>query len=150
MHNGGVKNLQNRPAYLLHAVVARLDVAADAMLRAEHGIGYARFLVLLTIERLGAPTQRELATAQRVSEPAMSRMVSALAADGHVDVVTTPGQGRRRNVMLSPDGQRLVEQGSDLLESAFATLAEHADVSVDDVTAMSTALLSSLEAVSAR
>ena len=145
-----MKDIRNRPAYLLHSLVARLDVAADAMLRAEHDIGYARFLVLLTVERLGAPTQRELATAQGVSEPAMSRTVSALAAEGHVDVVTTPGRGHRRSVTLSPDGQRLVEQGSDLLESAFALLAEHADVSLDDVTALSTALLSSLEAVSAR
>lgn len=150
MQHGRVKNVQDRPAYLLHALVARLDEAADAMLRAEHGIGYARFLVLLTIERLGAPTQRELATAQGVSEPAMSRTVSALAADGHVDVVTTPGLGHRRSVTLSGYGQRLVEQGSDLLESAFATLAERAGVRVDDVAALSTALLSSLDAVSGR
>lgn len=144
-----MKNVQDRPAYLLHALVARLDQAADAMLRAEHGIGYARFLVLLTVERLGAPTQRELASARGVSEPAMSRTVSALATDGHVHVVTTPGLGHRRSVTLSPAGERLVEQGSDLLESAFATLADHAGVEVDEVAALATALLSSLEAVPA-
>ena len=145
-----MKDVQNRPAYLLHALVARLDEVADAMLRDAHAIGYARFLVLLTVERLGAPTQRELAAAHGVSDPAMSRTVSALAADGHVDVATTPGGGNRRSVTLSPDGQRLVEQGSDLLESAFAGLAEQADVELDDVRKLSTALLSSFDDVSAR
>lgn len=150
MQHQGVKDVQNRPAYLLHTVVARLDEAADAMLRDEHGISYARFLTLLTVERLGAPTQRELAAAHGVSDPAMSRTVASLAAEGHLDVITTPGRGHRRSVTLSPAGERLVEQGSDLLESAFAALAGHADVRLDDVSALSTALLSSLDAVSVR
>ena len=124
-------NVQQRPAYLLHALVARLDVAADEMLRREHDISYARFLVLLAVERLGTPTQRELAAEQQVSDPAMSRTVAALAADGLLDVRTVPGNGHRRALGLTARGRGLVGAGSDLLESAFAGLAEVAGVPVD-------------------
>lgn len=120
------------------------------MLRAEHDIGYARFLVLLTVERLGAPTQRELAAVQGVSEPAISRTVASLAESGHLDVVTTPGRGHRRSVTLSPAGERLVEQGSEQLESAFARLAEQAGVRPADVSSLATALLAPLEAEAGR
>ena len=124
-------NVQHRPAYLLHALVARLDVAADEMLRRDHDISYAKFLVLLAVERLGTPTQRELAAEQQVSDPAMSRTAAALAADGLLDVRTVPGNGHRRAVGLTPRGRRLVEEGSDLLESAYAALAEVAGVQAD-------------------
>ncbi len=140
-------DVQHRPAYLLHALVARLDVAADEMLRRDHGISYPRFLVLLAVERLGTPTQRELATEQQVSDPAMSRMVAALAADGLLDVRTVPGGGHRRAVDLTPRGRQLVEEGSDLLESAFASLAELAGVPADVLSRPVQAMIASLDAL---
>lgn len=138
-------NVQRRPAYLLHALVARLDVAADEMLRRDHDVSYPKFLVLLAVERLGAPTQRELAAAQQVSEPAMSRTVAALAADGLLDVRTVPGNGHRRAIGLTPRGRRLVDEGSDLLESAFAGLAEVAGVPADVLSPPVQAMIAALD-----
>lgn len=140
-----MSNVQHRPAYLLHALVARLDAAADEMLRRDHDISYARFLVLLAVERLGTPTQRELAAEQQVSDPAMSRTVAALAADGQLDVRTVPGNGHRRAISLTPRGRRLVDEGSDLLESAFASLAELAGVPADVLSRPVQAMIGALD-----
>ena len=45
----------------LHKLTARLDRAADAMLRREAGVSYARFLALYMVGLEGADTQRALA-----------------------------------------------------------------------------------------
>ena len=137
-------DLRIRPAYLLHALVSRLDLVADEMLRRDHDISYARFLVLLAVERLDRPTQRELAAEQQVSDPAMSRTVAVLAADGLVDVRTTPGGGHRRAVTLTPRGRRLVDEGTELLESSYAALAEASGVRPDALSAAASAMLQTL------
>ena len=45
----------------LHTLIARLDRAADARLRAEAGVSYSRFLSLYMVGLEGADTQRALA-----------------------------------------------------------------------------------------
>ena len=124
-----------QPAYALHAVVALLDRSADQILPSL-GLTYSRYLTLLTIERLGEATQRAIAEAMGITEPAVSRTIRALQADGLVAAKATPGSGNRRSVGLTAAGQRLVDRAADQLEAAFAGLLESAGLAATDVLAV--------------
>ena len=121
-----------QPAYALHAVVALLDRSADRILPSL-GLTYSRYLTLLTIERLGEATQRAIAEAMGITEPAVSRTIRALQAEGLVDASASPGTGNRRAVRLTSAGQRLVERAADQLETAFGGLLEAAGLAPSDV-----------------
>ena len=138
-----------QPAYALHAVVALLDRAAEDILRGTVEVSFSRFLVLLVVERLGAPTQRELAGELGVSEPAVSRTVGLLAESGLIVVVSTAGSGHRKAVSLTPKGQRVVDDAAKTLEARFAELMRAAKVSESDVLAVTTPLLRLLSPVEA-
>jgi DNA-binding MarR family transcriptional regulator len=112
----------------LHALTARLDRAADAILRAEAGLSYARFLALFMVRSLGADTQRALAERLGVSEPSVSRMTRVLAEEGLLQVVADPGGGNRRRLTLTPAGERVVQRWGAHLEEQFAVLVAEAGV----------------------
>ncbi len=132
------------PAYRLHTLVSRLDESADRLLSEFHGTTYTRFLTLVTVDALGAPTQAELATSMGVSAPAASRMVQALAEAGLLSPDRTPGSGNRRALRLTDDGRTLVTQGGALLERAFDTLLDAAGLDASEVLAVTDPLLSVL------
>src|SRR4051812_43167565 len=75
----------------LHALTARLDRAADRILRAGYDVSYRRFLALHLVGELPAPTQRALADALGVTEPSVSRMTGLLVASGHLEAGPAPG-----------------------------------------------------------
>lgn len=124
-----------QPAYALHAVVALLDRSADQILPSL-GLTYSRYLTLLTIERLGEATQRAIAEAMGITEPAVSRTIRALQAEGLVDAAASPGTGNRRAVRLKSAGQRLVERAATQLEDRFAELLTSAGLATSDVLAI--------------
>jgi DNA-binding MarR family transcriptional regulator len=124
-----------QPAYALHAVVALLDRSADQILPSL-GLTYSRYLTLLTIERLGETTQRAIAGAVGVTEPAVSRTIRALRDEGLVVAKATPGTGNRRAVGLTRAGQRLVNRAADQLEGAFDGLLRAAGLTATDVLAV--------------
>ena len=124
-----------QPAYALHAVVALLDRSADQILPSL-GLTYSRYLTLLTIERLGEATQRAIAEAMGITEPAVSRTIRALQAEGLVDAAASPGTGNRRAVRLTSAGQRLVERAATQLEDRFAALLTSAGLAASDVLAI--------------
>jgi DNA-binding MarR family transcriptional regulator len=106
----------------LHRLTARLDRSADAILQAEAGLTYRRFLALLIVGELGRATQRALAEALDVSEPSVSRMVGVLEEAGLVEVGPAPGGGNKRQVALTSDGTHAVGRCRALLEQRFAGL----------------------------
>jgi DNA-binding MarR family transcriptional regulator len=77
----------------LHTLTARLDRAADQILRAEAGLSYSRFLTLFMIGSAGADTQRALAERLGVTEPSVSRMTHALEEAGLVKAIADPAGG---------------------------------------------------------
>ena len=88
------------------------------------GLTYSRYLTLLTIERLGEATQRAIADAVGVTEPAASRTIRALQAElGSCATDAILGAGNRRAVRLTAEGQGLVDRAADQLEDAFAVRA---------------------------
>ena len=110
----------------LHLLTARLDRAADRLLRAELDLPYRRFLALLLVGE-GVPTQRVLAESLGVTEPSTSRMVAVLAGAGLLDVSAPAGGGNRRGLRLTAAGAHLVATGRALLEERFAALVAASD-----------------------
>jgi DNA-binding MarR family transcriptional regulator len=112
----------------LHVLTARLDRAADRILRAEHGISYSRFLALTLVGELGASTQRTLAEYLGVTEPSVSRMTAVLAADGLLDVQPDPAGGNRRRLSLTDEGKRRVTSIRQEFEDRLAAVVAHSGV----------------------
>ena len=112
----------------LHALTSRLDRAADAILRSEADISYSRFMALFMVRSLGAATQRALAEKLGVSEPSVSRMTRVLAEEGLLEVLPDPAGGNRRQLTLTPAGERLVKRWGGYLEERFAQLVDDSGV----------------------
>jgi DNA-binding MarR family transcriptional regulator len=113
--------------YDLHVLTARLDRAADRILRSELGVPYRRFLALLLVGE-GAPTQRALAERLGVTEPSTSRMVGVLADEGLLEVGFDPAGGNRRRLALTPEGREQVAACGRVLEGRFADLVARSGV----------------------
>jgi DNA-binding MarR family transcriptional regulator len=112
----------------LHKLTARLDRAADQLLRTEAGISYARFLALYMVGLEGADTQRALADRLGVSEPSVSRMVRVLGEGGWLETLPDRGGGNRNHLRLTAAGEALVQGWGGQLEERLAALLEAAGV----------------------
>ena len=134
-----------QPAYALHALVAVLDRGADSILREHLGITYNRFLTLLTLQRLGSATQRELATELGVSEPSVSRSLPTLTEAGYLTVTSTAGEGNRRQVELTAVGDKVVNEAADLLEDGFAQVMKRAGVKAGQILDVTGPMLGALD-----
>jgi DNA-binding MarR family transcriptional regulator len=130
----------------LHTLTARLDRAADAILRAEAGLSYARFLALFMVGSLGADTQRLLAQRLGVSEPSVSRMTRVLAEDGLLEAAADPAGGNRRQLRLTPTGQQLVKRWGGRLEERLAALVDATGVPYRTYVKYTQRLLAGLDA----
>lgn len=130
--------------FRLHVLTARLDRAADRILRAEHDVSYQRFLALTLVGELGAATQRALAEGLGVTEPSVSRMTGVLVAEGLIDARPAPGGGHRKRLALTPRGERLVRDGQQTLEERFAALVSASGVSYRRLEEDTGALLAAL------
>jgi len=119
-------------AHQLHVLVASLDRSADRLLvELDEALSYPRFLLLLTVRRVGPTTQRVLARELGLAEPTVSRTLGGMAARGLVSVTSTPGGGNRRSVELTPLGDKLLTAAETRLEDAFDSLTAAAGVDRD-------------------
>jgi len=114
-------------SYELHQLTARLDRAADGLLRSHAGVSYARFLALFAVSE-GAASQRELARWLGQTEPSTSRMVGVLAAQGWLNATTVAGAGNRRRLQLTESGTELLDACCHLLEGRFEDLVTRSGV----------------------
>jgi len=130
----------------LHALTARLDRTADAILQAEAGVSYSRFLALYMVGSPGADTQRELAERLRVTEPSVSRMTRVLKEAGLLEAVADPTGGNRRQLSLSPAGEQLVKPWGGLLEQRFAAIVDASGVPYGTYARYTKRLLEGLDA----
>jgi DNA-binding MarR family transcriptional regulator len=128
-------------SFNLHVLTARLDRAADRILRAEHNVSYSRFLALTLVGELGASTQRALADSLGVTEPSVSRMTAVLAAEGLLDVQPDPAGGHRRQLSLTNKGKQLVASVQQGLEERLAALVAHSGVPYAEYTEHTAQLL---------
>jgi DNA-binding MarR family transcriptional regulator len=129
----------------LHRLTARLDRAADTILRVEAGVSYSRFLALYMVGSEGADTQRALAERLGVSEPSVSRMVRVLADGGWLQSVPDPAGGNRNRLRLTATGEQLVERWGAELERRLAALLESAGVPYRSYRTQTRRLLAALD-----
>ncbi|WP_248963777.1 MarR family winged helix-turn-helix transcriptional regulator [Sphaerisporangium perillae] len=129
----------------LHVLTARLDRAADRILRAEHNVSYSRFVALTLVGELGASTQRTLAEYLGVTEPSVSRMTAVLAADGLLDVRPDPAGGHRRRLSLTDAGKQLVASVRQGFEDRLAALIAHSGVPYDEYAQHTARLLATFD-----
>jgi len=132
-------------SYELHKLTARLDRAADGLLRTREGVSYSRFLALFAVGE-GAAGQRELAAWLGQTEPSTSRMVGVLAAHGLLKVSTVTGAGNRRQLQLTEQGVDLVDRCGRLLEGRFENLVKRSGVPYAAYQRHTRRLLSQLDA----
>ncbi|MGH3762647.1 MarR family winged helix-turn-helix transcriptional regulator [Actinophytocola sp.] len=138
-------------SFELHTLTARLDRAADRILRTEHGLSYRRFRTLLSVHLLSAEspkvvTQRAVAEELGISEPSASRMTGVLATAGLLDVHQDPSGGNRKRLRLTPAGADLVDRCRTLLEKRFVDVVRRSGVSYADYARDTRRLLATLGA----
>lgn len=112
-----IKNQQSRISY---AVADRLHSAAIHLLRRVRkqdvatGEGPARLSALSVLVFGGPKTLGELAAAEQVKAPTMSRIVAGLARSRLVEITSDPTDARRMNIRATAKGTRLLHKGREL------------------------------------
>ena len=133
LSNNQKSTTNNRPASLGPDVLAladRLHSAAIHLLRRVRkqdvatGEGPARLSALSVLVFGGAKTLGELAAAEQVKPPTMSRIVAGLARSRLVEIAADPHDARRLRIRATAKGARLLHKGRRL---RIAYLAAHLD-----------------------
>jgi len=106
-------------ADLLHRVVMLLGEAARRRTDGRDGLTYSQIRLLGTLEDIEPATQHRLAQALSVSDPAISRALRSLEADGLVQVVVDPAHARRRLVTLTVAGRKAFHDNGKPLYDEF-------------------------------
>jgi DNA-binding MarR family transcriptional regulator len=110
------------------AVADRLHSAAIHLLRRVRkldevsGVGPAQLSALSVLVFAGAKTLGELAAAEQVKPPTMSRVVAGLKRSRLVEITRDPGDARRMSIRATAKGTRLLQQGR---QRRIEYLAEH-------------------------
>jgi DNA-binding MarR family transcriptional regulator len=84
------------------------------------GLSPAQASALGAVERLGTPTLGELAVAEQVQPPTMTRLVASMEATGLVVRVPDAGDRRVCRVRVTPEGRRTLQR-IRTLKNAFLT-----------------------------
>jgi DNA-binding MarR family transcriptional regulator len=109
------QNIASRP--LTVAAADRLHSAAIHLLRrvrqqdAASGIGPAQLSALSVLVFAGPKTLGDLAAAEQVKPPTMSRIVAGLQRSRLVEISREPRDARRMRIRPTPKGTRLLQQG---------------------------------------
>jgi len=123
----GSENLDSTPPDTL-TLSDRLHSAAIHLLRRVRkqdiasGEGPARLSALSVLVFGGAKTLGELATAEQVKPPTMSRIVAGLARSRLVTITADAHDARRMQIRSTAKGTRLLQKGRQL---RIAYLASH-------------------------
>ena len=97
----------------------RLQILATRLLRiarsmhGKQGVGSAQYSAMAVLYERGALPLGELARAERVAHPTMSRVVAGLAKLGAIAREADPDDGRSRRVALTDEGRALYEKISE-------------------------------------
>jgi DNA-binding MarR family transcriptional regulator len=117
------------PNHGVLSVADGLHSAAIHLLRrvrkqdAATGEGPARLSALSVLVFGGPKTLGELAAAEQVKPPTMSRIVTGLARSRLIEIKRDPQDGRRMRIRATPSGTQLLQKGRRLrIESLAANL----------------------------
>src|SRR5580698_2227475 len=111
-----VKSKNIAPRHETIAAADRLHSAAIHLLRrlrkqdAASGVGPAQLSALSVLVFAGPKTLGELAAAEQVKPPTMSRVVAGLERNHLIEVTRDPHDTRRTHIRSTPKGTRLLQQ----------------------------------------
>ena len=88
------------------------------------GEGPARLSALSVLVFGGAKTLGELAAAEQVRPPTMSRIVSGLARSRLVEITADPKDARRKRIRATAKGNRLLQKGRQMRINYLAAQLE--------------------------
>ncbi len=112
------------------AIADRLHSAAIHLLRRVRkqdvatGEGPARLSALSVLVFGGAKTLGELAAAEQVKPPTMSRIVAGLARSRLIEITADPEDARRMRIRATAKGTRLLQKGRELRIAYLASRLE--------------------------
>jgi len=88
------------------------------------GEGPARLSALSVLVFGGPKTLKELAAAEQVKPPTMSRIVAGLRRSRLVEITSDPEDARRMRIVATPKGTALLEKGRELRINYLAAQLE--------------------------
>ncbi|MFZ0293191.1 MAG: MarR family transcriptional regulator [Candidatus Sulfotelmatobacter sp.] len=113
------------------ALADRLHSAAIHLLRRVRkqdeasGVGPAQLSALSVLVFSGSKTFGELAAAEQVKPPTMSRVVAGLRSSRLIEITADPRDSRRKHIRATAKGTRLLHQGR---RRRIQYLADHLSV----------------------
>ena len=116
MRPGAIADHLHSAAIHLLRRVRKQDVAT--------GEGPARLSALSVLVFGGAKTLGELAAAEQVKPPTMSRIVAGLARSRLIEITADPEDGRRMRIRATAKGTRLLQKGRELRIAYLASRLE--------------------------
>jgi DNA-binding MarR family transcriptional regulator len=125
-----INNPQSSIDSAVLTVADRLHSAAIHLLRRVRkqdiatGEGPARLSALSVLVFGGPKTLKELAAAEQVKPPTMSRIVSGLARSRLVEITEDPKDARRLRIVATPKGTRLLQKGREMRIAYLASQLE--------------------------
>jgi DNA-binding MarR family transcriptional regulator len=120
------ENIAPRPETL--AAADRLHSAAIHLLRrvrkqdAAAGVGPAQLSALSVLVFAGPKTLGELAAAEQVKPPTMSRIVTGLQRSRLIEIARDPNDARRMSIRATAKGSQIIQQGR---QRRIQYLADH-------------------------
>lgn len=118
-------------AELLHRVVMLTGEAARRRSDPSQRLSHSQLRLLGSLEEIQPATQHQLAEALALSDPAISRALRPLEAQGYVTITVDPAHRRRRLVALTPMGQETFLAEGKPLEEELRTALLLADFPYD-------------------
>ena len=112
--------------------------------RAESSLTLTQIAALATLERHGPLTPRELAAAERVSPPSMTRIAASLEAAGLAVRTGHPSDGRQVLLTASPEGVALLREDRRRRDAWLAQRLRDLDPADRDVLREAAAILDRL------
>lgn len=112
--------------------------------RADSSLTLSQLAALATLERRGPLTPRELATAERVQPPSMTRLTAALEAQGLVTRTGHPTDGRQVLLAVTEQGVALLQEDRRRRDAWLAQRLLELDADERDVLRRAAVLLDRL------
>ncbi len=104
------------------------------------GLSPAQGSALATVDRLGTPTLGELAVAEQVQPPTMTRLVAGMEAAGLLERLSDAADGRVSRVRITAGGRRTIErirsQKNAFLARRFSQFDEAERASLAELTVL--------------
>jgi DNA-binding MarR family transcriptional regulator len=114
---------------VLHEIVWLMDKYANKALQQKYNISFAKFHVLIVIEKTQPTNQAQVARHLHYTQAAISKALSKLMQEELIDIRIDPTHARRNIVHSTKKGSKLAKACSKFLDKEFDGLLKNIDIS---------------------